>query len=47
MCMTMELSDRLTKANPDLRVDHKDRNSNQWADALANQTLRGFDLGKR
>ena len=47
MCMTIELTDRLTRANLYLRVDHKDPNSNKWADALANQNSQGFDPKKR
>ena len=47
MCLTMELTDRPTQANLYLRVDHKDRNQNKWADQLANQNPTGFDPQKR
>ena len=47
MCLTMEFTDRLTQANLYLRVDHKDRNQNKWADDLANQNAKGFDPKKR
>ena len=42
-CITMELTDRFMKADLYLRVDHKERSGNAWADALVAQNCRGLD----
>ena len=45
--LAMELTDRQLKYDLYLRVDHKDRSDNEWADQLANQDDTGFDPKKR
>ena len=43
----MELTDRLTRADLYLRVEHRDRTHNEWADALANLNATGFNPARR
>ena len=46
-CLTMELVDRLTKADLYLRVEHRDRTLNVWADQLAALDATGFNPARR
>ena len=47
MCLVMELTDRLTKADLYLRVEHRDRTHNEWADQLAGLDDTGFNPARR
>ncbi len=47
MCLLMHLVDQLNKHDLYLRVEHKDRTHNEWADQLASQDSTGFDPAKR
>ena len=47
MCLCMELIDKLTLHDLYLRVEHRDRTHNIWADQLAGLDDTGFDPNKR
>ena len=47
MCLLMHLVDQLNKYDLYVRVEHKDRAQNEWADQLANLDPTGFDPAKR
>ena len=46
-CLTMELVDRTTQSDLYLRVEHKDRSQNIWADQLADLNDTGFNPARR
>ena len=46
-CLVMELTDRLINSDMYLRIEHRDREDNEWADQLAGQDDTGFDPDKR
>ena len=46
-CLVMELTDRLIRSDMYLRIEHRDRENNEWADQLAGQDATGFDPAKR
>ena len=43
----MELCDKLTKADLYLRIEHRDRTLNVWADQLANRNSTCFNSARR
>ena len=47
MCLLMYLVEQLTRHDLYLRVTHKDRTHNEWADQLAGRDSTGFDPKKR
>jgi hypothetical protein len=46
-CLVMELVDRLTRADLYLRVEHRERTHNVWADQLADLDSTGFNPARR
>ena len=46
-CLVMELTDRITRADLYLRVEHRDRTQNFWADQLAALDSTGFNPARR
>ena len=47
LCLCMELTDKLTQYDLYLRVEHRDRSHNEWADQLAGLDPTGYDPAKR
>ena len=46
-CLVMELTDRFIRSDMYLRIEHRDRENNEWADQQAGQDATGFDPAKR